>query len=199
MKFDEYIRIIEAIMFAVGEPITPDKLAEASGIERETVVKLIDQLERRYNVQESALKVIRLEDAFQIAAREEYAPYIKNAMENKRQTRLSPAALEVLAVVAYNQPVTKAFVEQVRGTDSSGVMNMLVERGLIAEAGRLELPGRPLSYKTTDVFLRCFKLDSLKALPPLPSEDGQLDLSQFADAEEIIPEQEENIGETIEE
>lgn len=199
MKFDEYIRIIEAIMFAVGEPITPEKLAEASGIEKETVVKLIDQLERRYNVQESALKVIRLEDAFQIAAREEYAPYIKNAMENKRQTRLSPAALEVLAVVAYNQPVTKAFVEQVRGADSSGVMNTLVERGLIAEAGRLELPGRPLCYKTTDVFLRCFKLDSLNALPPLPSEDGQLDLSQFADAAELRPEQEASIGEPIEE
>lgn len=89
-------------------------------------------------------------------------------MENKRQARLSPAALEVLAVVAYNQPVTKAFVEQVRGTDSSGVINTLVERELLYEAGRLELPGRPITYKTTDNFLRCFKLEvwhSCQAFP----------------------------------
>ncbi|MCH5324168.1 MAG: SMC-Scp complex subunit ScpB [Eubacterium sp.] len=184
MKFNEYLCIIESILFAVGDPITLDKIAEASGIEKETVVKLIDQLERRYNVQESALRIIRLDNAFQIATREEYAPYIKKALENKRQAKLSPAALEVLAVAAYNQPVTKAFIEQVRGADSSGVVNTLVERGLLCEAGRLDLPGRPLTYKTTDTFLRCFKLESLKQLPPLPSEDGQLDLSQLAEAAE---------------
>ena len=100
-------------------------------------------------------------------------------MENKRQARLSPAALEVLAVVAYNQPVTKAFVEQVRGTDSSGVINTLVERELLYEAGRLELPGRPITYKTTDNFLRCFKLESLAQLPSLPDEDGQLNLNEL--------------------
>ena len=100
-------------------------------------------------------------------------------MENKRQARLSPAALEVLAVVAYNQPVTKAFVEQVRGTDSSGVINTLVERELLYEAGRLELPGRPITYKTTDNFLRCFKLESLAQLPSLPDEDGQLNLNEI--------------------
>ncbi len=186
MKFNEYLCIIEAILFAVGDPITLDKLAEASGIERETVVKLIDQLERRYNVQESALKIVRLDDAFQIATREEYAPYVRKALENKRQAKLSPAALEVLAVVAYNQPVTKAFVEQVRGADSSGVINTLTERGLLCEAGRLDLPGRPLTYKTTDNFLRCFKLESLKQLPPLPRDDGQLDLSQLEQAEEEL-------------
>ena len=100
-------------------------------------------------------------------------------MENKRQARLSPAALEGLAVVAYNQPVTKAFVEQVRGTDSSGVINTLVERELLYEAGRLELPGRPITYKTTDNFLRCFKLESLAQLPSLPDEDGQLNLNEI--------------------
>lgn len=184
MKFNEYLCVIEAILFAVGDPITPDKIAEASGIEVDTVAKLIDQLERRYNVQESALKIIRLDGAYQIATREEYAPYIKKALENRRQAKLSPAAMEVLAVVAYNQPVTKAFVEQVRGSDSSGVINTLCERGLLCEAGRLELPGRPLTYKTTDAFLRCFKLESLKQLPPLPDNDGQMDLSQLAEAAE---------------
>ena len=179
MNYNESICIIEALLFASGERISLDRLSEASGIEPETVVKLIDRLERKYNVSDSAIRVLRLENSYQLSTREEYAPYIKRAMENKRQARLSPAALEVLAVVAYNQPVTKAFVEQVRGTDSSGVINTLVERELLYEAGRLELPGRPITYKTTDNFLRCFKLESLAQLPSLPDEDGQLNLNEI--------------------
>ena len=180
MNYNESICIIEALLFASGEPISLDRLSEASGIEPETVVKLIDRLERKYNVSDSAIRVLRLENSYQLSTREEYAPYIKRAMENKRQARLSPEALEVLAVVAYNQPVTKAFVEQVRGTDSSGVINTLVERELLYEAGRLELPGRPITYKTTDNFLRCFKLESLAQLPSLPDEDGQLNLNEIS-------------------
>lgn len=180
MNYNESICIIEALLFASGEPISLDRLSEASGIEPETVVKLIDRLERKYNVSDSAIRVLRLENSYQLSTREEYAPYIKRAMENKRQARLSPAALEVLAVVAYNQPVTKAFVEQVRGTDSSGVINTLVERELLYEAGRLELPGRPITYKTTDNFLRCFKLESLAQLPSLPNEDGHLNLNEIS-------------------
>lgn len=180
MNYNESICIIEALLFASGEPISLDRLSEASGIEPETVVKLIDRLERKYNVSDSAIRVLRLENSYQLSTIEEYAPYIKRAMENKRQARLSPAALEVLAVVAYNQPVTKAFVEQVRGTDSSGVINTLVERELLYEAGRLELPGRPITYKTTDNFLRCFKLESLAQLPSLPNEDGQLNLNEIS-------------------
>ena len=179
MNYNESICIIEALLFASGEPISLDRLSEASGIEPETVVKLIDRLERKYNVSDSAIRVLRLENSYQLSTREEYAPYIKRAMENKRHARLSPASLEVLAVVAYNQPVTKALVEQVRGTDSSGVINTLVERELLYEAGRLELPGRPITYKTTDNFLRCFKLESLAQLPSLPDEDGQLNLNEI--------------------
>ncbi len=184
MNYNESLCIVEAILFASGEPVTLDRLSEASGIEKETVAKLIDILERRYNVSDSAIKILRLDNAFQLATREEYAPYIKKAMESKRQAKLSPAALEVLAVVAYNQPVTKAFVEQVRGTDSSGVMNTLVERELLCEAGRLELPGRPITYKTTDNFLRCFGISNLAQLPSLPDEDGQIDLNEIAEAVE---------------
>lgn len=181
MELDEGIAIIEAIMFACGEPITVDKLSKASGIDADTTAKLVSQLERRYNVQGSGLKVIRLENAYQITTRTEYAPYIKAALENSRQTPLSQAAMECLAVIAYNQPVTKGFVEQVRGIDSSSVVNTLAERGLIEEAGRLELPGRPIAYRTTDAFLRCFGLRSLKELPPLPTEEGQLSLDEMED------------------
>ncbi len=183
MKLNESIAIIEAILFAHGDPITPEKLSEASGIDVETTVKLIDQLERRYNVQESGLKIIRLNNGFQITTREEYASYIKSALETRKQQPLSQAAMETLSIIAYNQPVTKSFVEQVRGIDSSSVVNTLVERDLLEEAGRLDLPGRPVAYRTTDTFLRCFGISSLAELPPLPNQEGQLDFDELAELE----------------
>ena len=183
MKLTEGIAAIEAIMFAYGEPITIEKLSEASGIDRETAVKLIDQLERRYNVQESGLRILRINNGFQIAARAEYAENIKTALETRKQQPLSQAAMETLSIVAYNQPVTKAFVEQVRGIDSSSVVNTLVERNLLEEAGRLDLPGRPVAYRTTDNFLRCFGLSRIEELPPLPNQEGQLDFDELAEME----------------
>ena len=116
----------------------------------------------------SGLELLRLENTYQLATKAEYAEYIKKAFDIKRRTPLSSAALEVLAVVAYNQPVTKSFIEQVRGVDCSGVVTTLVEKGLIEERGRLELPGKPLLYGTTKNFLRCFSLNDLSGLPPLP-------------------------------
>ncbi|MGN0656705.1 MAG: SMC-Scp complex subunit ScpB [Ruminiclostridium sp.] len=183
MKLTEGIAAIEAIMFAYGEPITIEKLSEASGIDRETAVKLIDQLERRYNVQESGLRILRINNGFQIAARQEFAENIKAALETRKQQPLSQAAMETLSIVAYNQPVTKAFVEQVRGIDSSSVVNTLVERNLLEEAGRLDLPGRPVAYRTTDNFLRCFGLSRIEELPPLPNQEGQLDFDELAEME----------------
>ena len=183
MKLTEGIAAIEAIMFAYGEPITIEKLSEASGIDRETAIKLIDQLERRYNVQESGLRILRINNGFQIAARAEYSENIKAALETRKQQPLSQAAMETLSIVAYNQPVTKAFVEQVRGIDSSSVVNTLVERNLLEEAGRLDLPGRPVAYRTTDNFLRCFGLSRIEELPPLPNQEGQLDFDELAEME----------------
>ena len=179
MNLDEGIAIIEAIMFACGEPISVDKLAEASGIDRDPTATLVSQLERRYNVQSSGLRIIRLDNAYQISTRPEHSAYIKAAMENHRQVPLSQAAMECLAAIAYNQPVTKSFVEQVRGIDSSSGVNTLVERGLIEEAGRLELPGRPIAYRTTDVFLRCFGLTTIGELPAPPTQDGQMSLDEM--------------------
>ena len=183
MKLTEGIAAIEAIMFAYGDPISIDKLSEASGLDDETTIKLIDQLERRYNVNESGLRIIRVNDGFQITTRTEYADSIKKAMETRRQQPLSQAAMETLSIVAYNQPVTKAFVEQVRGIDSSSVVNTLVERNLLEEAGRLDLPGRPVAYRTTDTFLRCFGLSRIEELPALPNQEGQLDFDELAEME----------------
>lgn len=179
MKFSEGMAVIEAILFSSGDAIELDRLAEGSGIERETVVKMIDKLNDRYSEQESALRVSRLGDSYQLATLPQFAQYVKAAMETRRNTPLSPAALEVLAVVAYNQPVTKGFVEQVRGVDSSSVVNSLVERGLLEEHGRLELPGRPIAYRTTENFLRCFGLSDIGGLPAIPNSSEQIDFDEY--------------------
>ena len=187
MTLTEGIAAIEAVMFAYGDPITIEKLSEASGVDAETCAKLVDRLEQQYNVRESGLRILRINNGFQIAARTEFADNIKKALETKKQQPLSQAAMETLAIVAYNQPVTNAFVEQVRGIDSSSVMRNLVERDLLEEAGRLDLPGRPISYRTTDTFLRCFGLSRIEELPPLPDQEGQLD---FDELEEMAKEKE---------
>ncbi len=183
MTLAEGIAAVEAIMFAYGDPITIEKLAEASGIDEETTAKLVDRLEKQYNVRESGLRILRINNGYQIAARPEFSESIKKALETRKQQPLSQAAMEVLAIIAYNQPVTKSFVEQVRGIDSSSVVNTLAERGLLEEAGRLELPGRPIAYRTTDTFLRCFGLSRIEELPPLPDREGQLDFDELEEME----------------
>lgn len=179
MQINQKMAIIEAILFANGESLSLEKLSEASGIESETVVKLINALNDRYEQNESALNIIRLGDAYQLATKQEFGDYITAALENKRKIPLSPAAMETLTIIAYNQPVTKGFVEHVRGVDSSSVVNSLVEKNLLEEAGRLDVPGKPVAYRTTDVFLRCFQLSSLDDLPPLPNMSDQVSFDEI--------------------
>lgn len=180
MKFSEGMAAVEAVLFAAGEPIEAEKIAAATEIETETVIKMIDRLNDRYSENGSALIIGRLGESYQLMTRPEFAEYIKAALENRRQTPLSQAAMEVLAIVAYNQPVTRGFVEQVRGVDSSGVVKSLVERNLLEEHGRLEdVPGRPIAYRTTENFLRCFGLNSIDALPAIPSSTDQIDFDEY--------------------
>ena len=174
MNKQQTISALEAVLFASGDPISIDRLSQTFEIKPEEVEKYVKELEKRYESQNSGFYVVRLENTYQLVTREEFAPYIKTAFDIKRRTPLSPAALEVLAVIAYNQPVTRAFIEQVRGVDCSGVVTTLVEKGLIEERGRLELPGRPLLYGTTKTFLRSFSLSDLGDLPPLPKDDPQV-------------------------
>ncbi len=166
-------RRIEAILFASGAPVSCERLAQALGLTKGAVYQQLQLLEQQYDTQKTAWQLLRLEDSFQLCTRAEYAPDIKAALAITRNTPLSQAAMEVLAVISYNQPVTRAFVEQVRGVDCSAVMNSLVEKHLIEEAGRLELPGRPIAYRTTDVFLRSFGLESLEQLPAVPGREEQ--------------------------
>ena len=176
--------VIEAILFASGEPIEEEKLSEAAGITKQELDEAIETLRTKYEAEGSALSLLKLENAYQLAAKEDYAPFIKAALEIKKNSVLSPAAMEALTIVAYNQPVTKGFVEQVRGVDSSGVVNSLVEKGLLTEAGRLDLPGRPIAYKTTDSFLRAFRLSSIKDLPELPEQKQQISFDELLENEQ---------------
>jgi len=132
----------------------------------------------RYDDCGSGITIKKLDSSYQMCTRNEFAPQIRTALETKRNSPLSPAAMEALTIIAYNQPVSKGFVENVRGIDSSSVINNLVEKGLVEEAGRLDVPGKPIVYRTTAVFLRSFGLSSVAELPPLP--DKQLTLDEDA-------------------
>ena len=172
MRMSELTAAFEAVLFSGGEPQSIDRFSQVFDITPEKVVKVMEALEKRLNEQKSGLELLRLDNTYQLATKAEYADYIKKMFDIRRRTPLSPAALEVLAVVAYNQPVTKSFIEQVRGVDCSGVVTTLVEKGLIEECGRLELPGKPLLYGTTKNFLRCFGINDLSELPPLPKNEN---------------------------
>lgn len=173
MTLNELVPAFEAVLFSGGEPLSIDRFAQVFDITPETVVKAMDKLKAVLEEGGRGISLVRMENTYQLATKTEYADYIKKMFDIRRRTPLSPAALEVLAVVAYNQPVTKSFIEQVRGVDCSGVVTTLVEKGLIEERGRLELPGKPLLYGTTKNFLRCFGLNDLTELPPLPEKEQE--------------------------
>ena len=163
--------MIEAMLFASGDPVEASKLAEVLDIDIETVEKMLGHLSALYDERSSGLMIIRIDNKYQICTREKYSEEVRKLMEIKKNTPLSNAAFEVLAVIAYNKTVTRSFIEQVRGVDCSGPISSLVQKGLIEEKGRMDLPGRPLIYGTTDRFLRCFSLNSLEDLPDLPKND----------------------------
>lgn len=188
MKIKELVKAFEAVLFASGEPMSIERLSSVFEITPEKVVEVADLLNEKLTVNDCGIVLLRLENTYQLATKAEFNEYIKKAFDMRRRTPLSNAALEVLAVVAYNQPVTKSFIEQVRGVDCSGVVTTLVEKGLIEERGRLELPGKPLLYGTTKNFLRCFGLSDLSDLPPLPKNQSEGEVNDVAEQLELTNE-----------
>ncbi len=193
---------IEAVLFACGTPAETAKIAEALEISVDRAEELLQSLVEDYSMRDSGIKIVRLGKSYQMCTEKEYAEIIRTVLDLRRNTPLSQAAMEVLAIIAYNQPVTKAFVEQIRGVDCSGVISSLVARELIEEKGRLELPGRPLIYGTTENFLRCFNVSDVSELPPLPQKESEEDLNTTDASVEgkndgQVPA--ENKGQTIEE
>lgn len=167
----ELLPCLEAVLFATGEPIEIEKLAQGLQEDETALENALHILKEKYEKPDSGLCLLKLDNKYQLCTKKQYADSVRAVIEVKKNTPLSQAAFEVLAIIAYNQPVTKAFVEQVRGVDCSGVIANLCQKSLIEEKGRLELPGRPLIYGTTPDFLRCFSLSSLQDLPPVPQKD----------------------------
>ena len=169
MELKELRCAIEGILFAAGDPVPSERICIALEQDRETVDSVCQSLADEYSYERRGIRLIRLDGSWQMCSAPEYAHGIRRALESRKPPKLSQPALEALAIVAYFQPVTRAYIEQVRGVDTSYTVGLLLERGLICEAGRLNVPGRPVQFRTTKAFLRCFGLGSLDDLPELPS------------------------------
>lgn len=163
---------LEAILFAAGESMPVARLSLVLGTEEEEILQCADELAEEYEKEKRGIRLLHLGDKLQLCSAPEYAPYITKALEQRKPPMLSPSALETLAIVAYFQPVTRAYIDQVRGVDSSYTVSTLLERGLIEPAGKLDVPGRPSLLRTTDVFLRTMSVSSLEELPKLPDMGG---------------------------
>lgn len=158
---------IEGILFAAGESVKEAKLAVVLDTDINTVRNAVADLKAEYDLKKRGFNIIDINDGYQICSRPEYYVYIQEILGEQRNQPLSNAAMEALAIIAYKQPITKGMIEKIRGVNSDSCVNRLYERGLIDECGRLEAPGRPVLYKTTDTFLRCFGLSSPKELPDI--------------------------------
>lgn len=165
---------VEAVIFASGEPIGLSRIAEAVGIDEDNCEFLIKNISERYADPCCGLEVVCLDGNYQICSKSEFYEEIKTALKLRSNAVLSDVAMEALAIIAYNQPVTRSFLEDVRGVDCSYIVGSLCEKRLIEEKGRLDIPGRPLLYGTTDNFLRCFNISSLDELPKLPRLEDEL-------------------------
>ena len=176
---------IEAILFASGEPVRADRIAVVLDAGEEEVLQAGAELAEEYEAAGRGIRIVRLNDSLQMHSAPEHAAAITRALEQRRPPKLSAASLEVLAIVAYFQPVTRAYIEQMRGVDSSYTVGVLTERGMIEPCGQLEAVGRPTLYRTTDLFLRTMGVSSLDELPPLPEKSGSdaaMQLQQKVDA-----------------
>lgn len=171
MKIDELEAIVEGLLFASGEAVPVKRLCEVTETDEKTMTSLLNMISDKYDNDNSrGIHLIKLEDSYQLCTKREYYDYIKSLTEKKRRASLSNAGLEVLSVVAYNQPVTRSTIEFIRGVNSDGALNSLIATGLVEEVGRLDAPGKPILFGTTEDFLRCFNLSSLSELPDVDLE-----------------------------
>ena len=189
---------LEAVLFASGDSVSEGKLCAVLQTEKQTLRTAAQNLADYYDFNRRGLKLLRLDDRYQLASRADYAQMVRSALETRKPQSLTPAALEVLAIVAYKQPVTKIYIEQVRGVDSTYTLSSLVDKGLGEDCGRLDVPGRPILYQTTEVFLRSFGLSSVNQLPALESfgeqDPQQMTLSELEENRNIEEMTEETTG-----
>ena len=185
MDIREIESAVEGILFASGEPVQLDRICVALEIDRPTAEQVLQKLMDYYAYERRGIRLLNIEDSWQLCSAPDYADIIRRAFEIRKPAKLSQPALEVLTIIAYYQPAPRAYVDQIRGVDSSYTMGLLLERGLIEECGRLQVPGRPRQYRTTKRFLRAFHLTSLEELPELPDLGGEGQM-RLNDAGEVV-------------
>lgn len=185
MELTELQRAVEAILFASGERIEVSRLAVALEVDPKDIIEAADALANQLAFERRGIRILKLEDGYQMVSSGEMADYVTKALETRKPPKLSSSQLETLTIVAYYQPATKAMVEQIRGVDSAYSVAALLSKKLIEEAGRLNVPGRPIQYKTTPNFLRTFGIESLEELPPIEKVNfGQEETVAQPDAEQ---------------
>lgn len=187
MEMKEIESAIEGILFASGEPLPVNRICLALEIDRPTVEQVLQKLMDYYAYERRGIRLLRIEDSWQLCSAPDYADVIRKAFEIRKPAKLSQPALEVLTIIAYYQPTTRAYVDQIRGVDSSYTMGLLQERKLIEECGRLQVPGRPRLYRTTKQFLRAFHLTSLDDLPEVPDLGGEGQMRLTEDGQIVDP------------
>lgn len=189
---------LEAVLFAAGDSVSEGKLCAVLQTDKATLRNAAQNLGDYYDFNRRGIKLLRLDDRYQLASRADYAQMVRNTLETRKPQNLTPAALEVLAIIAYKQPVTKTYIEQVRGVDSAYTLSSLVDKGLVADCGRLDVPGRPILYQTTETFLRTFGLSSVSQLPALESfgeqDPQQMTLNELEERQDDGPETAEDTG-----
>lgn len=187
MKISEIKNAAEALLFAAGEPIELSRMSSVLEVDEDTLEKIITTLRDDYSFNRRGIRIVKLDRAYQMCSAPDYAEYVRKALETRKPPKLSQSLLEVLSVIAYRQPVTRAYVEQVRGVDCTYSISSLLEKGLIKESGRLDVPGKPILYRTTKDFLRVFGLESINELPELPDfsdgESAQVTFNEIENAE----------------
>ncbi len=195
MDMKEMEAAVEGILFAAGESVEIKRICLALEADRAEVEEILRRLGDHYAFERRGIRLLRMEDSYQLCSAPDYADVIRKAFEVRKPARLSQPALEVLTIIAYYQPTTRAYVDQVRGVDSAYTVGLLLERGLIEECGRLQVPGRPILYRTTKHFLRSFHLTSLEDLPEIPGLESEGQLRLGADGALMEPVAEEPGGE----
>ena len=173
MEMKEIESAVESILFASGEPVQTDRICTALELDHPTVERVLQKLMDGYAYERRGIRLLRIEDSWQMCSAPDCADVIRRAFEIRKPAKLSQPALEVLTIIAYYQPTTRAYVDQIRGVDSSYTISLLLDRKLIEECGRLQVPGRPHLYRTTKQFLRAFHLTSLDDLPEMPDLGGE--------------------------
>ena len=187
MDMREIESAMEGILFASGEPVHVDRLCTALELDRATAEQVLQRLMDYYAYERRGIRLLRMEDSWQLCSAPDYAEVIRRAFEIRKPAKLSQPALEVLTIIAYYQPTTRAYVDQIRGVDSAYTIGLLLERRLIEECGRLQVPGRPHLYRTTKQFLRAIHLTSLEDLPEMPDLGGEGQMRLNESGEIVAP------------